>query len=64
LPDGEIVAIKVQRPDIAQIIEVDLEIMLHVATLLEKHLRELEIVHPVEIVEEFGRVGNQEGAGL
>ena len=60
LPDGEEVAIKVQRPDIGRIIEVDLEIMLHVATLIEKHLKELEIVHPVEIVEEFARVIRKE----
>ena len=60
LPDGEEVAIKVQRPDIDRIIEVDLEIMLHVATLIEKHLKELEIVHPVEMVEEFARVIRKE----
>ena len=60
LPDGEEVAIKVQRPDIARIIEVDLEIMLHVATLIERHLKELETVHPVEIVEEFARVIRKE----
>lgn len=60
LPDGEEVAIKVQRPDIAQIIEVDLEIMLRIATLIERHLKELETVHPVEIVEEFARVIRKE----
>ena len=56
LPDGEEVAIKVRRPDIDLIIEVDLEIMLHIATLVERHLKELDIVHPVGIVEEFARV--------
>ncbi|MHC1600670.1 MAG: ABC1 kinase family protein [Candidatus Methanospirareceae archaeon] len=60
LSNGEEVAIKVQRPDIDRIVEVDLEIMLHVATLIEKHLKELEIVHPVEIVEEFARVIRKE----
>lgn len=60
LPDGEEVAIKVQRPEIDRIIKVDLEIMLHVATLIEKHLKELEIVHPVEIVGEFARVIEKE----
>jgi len=33
-----------------------LEIMLHIATLVERHLKELDIVHPVGIVEEFARV--------
>ncbi len=60
LPDREEVAVKVQRPDIERIIEVDLEIMLHLATLMERHLKELDIVHPVEIVEEFARVIRKE----
>ncbi len=60
LPDGEEVAIKVRRPEIDRIIEVDLEIMLHVATLVERHLKELEIVDPVGIVEEFARVIKKE----
>ncbi len=60
LPTGEAAAIKVQRPDIDRIIEVDLEIMLHLATLMERHLKELDIVHPVEIVEEFARVIRKE----
>jgi len=60
LPDGEEVAIKVRRPDIDRIIEVDLEIMLHIATLVERHLKELDIVDPVGIVEEFARVIRKE----
>ncbi len=60
LPDGEEVAVKVQRPGIDRIIEVDLEIMLHVATLVERHLKELDIVDPVGIVEEFARVTRKE----
>jgi ubiquinone biosynthesis protein len=60
LADGEEVAIKVQRPEIDRIIEVDLEIMLRVATLIEKHLKELGTLHPVEIVEEFARVIEKE----
>jgi len=60
LPDGEEVAIKVRRPDIDRIIEVDLEIMLHIATLIERHFKELDIVDPVGIVEEFARVIKKE----
>ncbi|NQE44980.1 protein kinase UbiB, partial [ANME-1 cluster archaeon GoMg2] len=54
-------AIKVQRPDIARIIEVDLEIMLHLATLIENHFtEELGIFDPVGIVDEFARVIRKE----
>ena len=54
LPGGEEVAIKVQRPGIDRIIEVDLEIMLHLATLIEKHFKvELGILDPVGIVDEL-----------
>jgi ubiquinone biosynthesis protein len=49
------VAIKVQRPGIEQIIETDLEIMLHLATLMERHIQEMDILHPVAVVEEFER---------
>ena len=52
---GEKVVVKVQRPRIEQIIEVDLEIMLHLATLLEKHLQGMDILNPVGIVNEFER---------
>jgi len=51
----EEVAVKVQRPNIQQTIEVDLEIMLHLASLMEKHLTEVEVFHPTKIVNEFAR---------
>jgi len=38
LADGEDVVVKIQRPRIRKTIEVDLEIALHLATLMEKHL--------------------------
>ncbi len=53
LNGGEQVAIKVQRPGIQKIIEVDLEIMLHLATVLEKHFKGMEILNPIGIVTEF-----------
>ena len=49
----EEVAIKVQRPNIQQTIEVDLEIMLHLASLVERHVPEMEVFHPTKIVNEF-----------
>jgi ubiquinone biosynthesis protein len=51
----EAVAIKVQRPDIEKTIEVDLEIMLDLASLAERNVKELEVLHPTKIVREFAR---------
>jgi len=60
LKDGEEVVVKVQRPGIRKIIEVDLEIMLHLASLMERHLEELQVHHPVRIVQEFARTLEKE----
>ncbi len=50
---GEPVAVKVQRPGIRKTIEVDLEIMLHMATLMERHVEEISLHRPIKIVKEF-----------
>jgi ubiquinone biosynthesis protein len=55
LHGGDEVAVKVARPGIESIVEVDLEIMLHLATLAERHVEELSFQRPVRIVEEFAR---------
>jgi len=60
LKDGESVAVKFQRPGIRKIIEVDLEIMLHLATLAEHHIEELVLHRPVKIVDEFARTLEKE----
>ncbi len=60
LEDGETVAVKVQRPGIKKIIEVDLEIMLHLATLMERNIKEMALFRPVKIVEEFARTLEKE----
>jgi ubiquinone biosynthesis protein len=60
LKDGESVAVKFQRPGIQKIIEVDLEIMLHLATLAERHIEELSFHRPVKIVEEFAKTLEKE----
>jgi len=60
LKNGDVVAVKFQRPGIRRIIEVDLEIMLHLATLAERHIEELSFHHPVKIVEEFARTLEKE----
>ena len=55
LPGGDEVAVKVQRPGLKEIVEVDVEIMLHLATLAERHIEELALHRPVALVEEFAR---------
>ncbi len=60
LGDGEMVAVKVQRPDIKKTIEIDLEIMLHMATLVERNIKEMALYRPVKIVEEFARTLERE----
>jgi ubiquinone biosynthesis protein len=56
LPDGQEVALKVQRPDIQRIVAVDTEIMMTLARLAENHLEGASTLQPVAIVEEFSRV--------
>ncbi|MCF8045631.1 MAG: hypothetical protein K9J83_07200, partial [Desulfarculaceae bacterium] len=55
LKGGENVAVKVQRPGIRKTVQVDLEIMHHLATLMETHIEELAYHRPVKIVEEFAK---------
>ena len=55
LEDGEEVVVKVQRPGIRKTIEVDLEILLHLASLMERHVEEMVVQRPTRIVEEFAR---------
>jgi len=60
LRGGDEVVVKVQRPDIQAVIEVDLEILLHLAMLVEKHVEDWRIYRPSRIVEEFSRVLERE----
>lgn len=49
------VVVKVQRPDIEKLIAVDLEILAHIARLMEEHLEEVQGHRPSAIVHEFAR---------
>jgi ubiquinone biosynthesis protein len=60
IKDGTEVAVKVQRPGIQRVIEVDLEIMHYLATLMERHIEEISLHRPVKIVEEFTRTLEKE----
>jgi ubiquinone biosynthesis protein len=60
LKTGEKVAVKIQRPGIKKSIKVDLEIMNHLATLMERHIEDLSFFHPIKIVEEFAETLEKE----
>jgi ubiquinone biosynthesis protein len=52
--DGMDVVVKVKRPDIDQIVRLDLHILSWLAEAAEHLVPELEPLHPVQLVEEFG----------
>lgn len=53
--DNHKVAVKVQRPDIESIIETDLDILLKLATLAEKHIPSAKLYQPTRIVRDFSK---------
>jgi ubiquinone biosynthesis protein len=55
LPDGQEVAVKVQRPAAARQIEADLGLLYQAAKLLRERVRALEFIDPRELVDEFAR---------
>jgi len=55
LKDGRTAAVKVQRPDLDRLVAVDLGIMYHLASMMEKNFEEVSFIRPVTIVEEFAR---------
>ncbi len=60
LKNGRLVAVKIQRPGIKKVIEVDLQIMHHLALLMETHIKEIASHRPVKIVEEFAKTLDKE----
>ena len=60
LPSGEIVAIKIRRPNIEKKIQSDLAIMEDLSRLLEKYVQEARAIRPTALVKEFGRQLRQE----
>lgn len=55
LHNGDVVAVKVQRPNVHEIIEIDLAILLDVARFLNKHIKEISSLNPMGVVQEFSR---------
>ena len=55
LPDGQEVAVKVQRPAAASQIEADVGLLYQAAKLLKERVKALEFMDPQELVDEFAR---------
>jgi len=60
LVGGDNVVVKVQRPGIRKIIEVDLEIVAHLAALMENHLDGWKIHRPTAVVQQIATTLEQE----
>jgi ubiquinone biosynthesis protein len=60
LLDGSNVIVKVQRPDIMDQIETDINILSTVARLLDKYVPESRFFNPIGIVEEFSKTIHKE----
>lgn len=50
---GEDVVVKVRRPGVAEAVETDIDILMGVALLLERHMARSDIYDPVGVVREF-----------
>lgn len=53
LKEGEMVAVKVQRPGIEKVVELDLAILRDLAKFVERHVPEMSGLNPVGVVDEF-----------
>lgn len=60
LKSGEVVAVKVQRPNIDKVFEADIDLLYHLARLIEKKIPELREYDPMGIVREFERYTKRE----
>ncbi len=60
LKSGEEVVFKIRRPQVAKAIETDIDILMGLAYLVEKHLPGGEMYNPIGLVKEFRRAINRE----
>jgi ubiquinone biosynthesis protein len=58
--DGRVVAVKVRRPDIAKVIQADLDIVKNLAQLVERRLPNLAVYRPLSLAREFERTIKRE----
>ncbi len=57
---GEEVAVKILRPNLKQLIETDIDILINLAHLIEKHIPESRLYDPIGIVKEFDKTIRKE----
>lgn len=60
LPSGEVVAVKVRRPGIRDVIEADLAILKDLAVLAERHIPDSALFSLADLVDEFARTIRRE----
>jgi ubiquinone biosynthesis protein len=60
LLDGRLAALKVQRPDIAKVVQADLDIIKNLAQLIERRLPNLAVYKPLALAREFERTIKRE----
>jgi ubiquinone biosynthesis protein len=53
LKTGEVVAVKIQRPDIQKTFEADIDLMYYIAEEVEEHWPEFKVFKPKELVKQF-----------
>jgi ubiquinone biosynthesis protein len=58
--DGRVAALKVRRPDIAKVIQADLDIVKNLAQLVERRLPNLAVYRPLGLAREFERTIKRE----
>ena len=62
LPNGRLVAVKVQRPNAPRQIEADLALMYQAARLAKERIHALDFIDTNEIVDEFSRTSSTTGS--
>ncbi len=60
LLDGRVVALKVRRPDIAKVVQADLDVIKNLAQLVERRLPNLAAYRPMGLAREFERTIKRE----
>ena len=60
LADGEEVVVKVRRPGVVELVETDIDALMGLAILAERHLPGSDIYDPVGLVREFARTIRRE----
>ena len=55
LHSGDVVAVKIKRPDIEKVVSADLRILTHLANLIESEIPEARRYQPVQMVQYFAR---------